>query len=129
MEDEPISAEPEARRPSTVDERIRNWSLLKRLLLSFCLLAASYITAIGAGLMILLMLAFSTDSCQHFPDYLGFLVFQLPIYALGICAALPALLLACARSVYWIVGSIFFCVGIGAVWLIGGIIAIMSACQ
>lgn len=129
MDDEPNSPPPEPARPKTFDERLRNWSLLKRLLLAFCLLTASYITAAGTGLMILLMLAFSTDGCQHFPDLLGFLVFQFPIYALGIGTALPALFLACACSIRWIVGSIFFCVGLCAFWLVGGFIAIVMACQ
>jgi hypothetical protein len=129
MEDEPVFDEPAPRRPPAFDERLRNWSLLKRLLLSLLLLVASYVTLIGAGLMILLMLAFSTDSCQHIPDSIGFLVFQLPIYVLGICTALPALFLACARSLYWIIGSIILCGGLCAVWLFGGIIALVSACQ
>ena len=133
MDDELVfeDSEPtrEPRRPLLFNERVQRWSLLKRLLLSLVLLVCSYVTAAGAGLMILLMLAFSTDGCQHLPDYLALCLFQLPIYILGICTALPALFLACARSLFWIIGSILLCSGLCALWLIGGFIAIVTACQ
>lgn len=129
MHDEPIFEDLEPQPPVTSNERIKNWSLKKRVLLAFLLLLAAEAIAFGANFFVLLMLAFSSDGCSGVPRNLEYYVFFLPSFILAGAATLPAVFLVYASSLKWILGSIIGCGLFAMVWLIGGIVVIINVCQ